>query len=74
MKNFIKEYWGLLLAAGVLIFIIWVSFRGLSSEGMKWWYGKPMSKFTAGDILILVIVHALISKSDNNCNCKHKGK
>ena len=75
MKNFIKEYWGLILfAVGVLIFIVCMSFSGLSSEETKQWYSKPLSKFTAGDILILVLVHAWISKSDNNCNCKDKGK
>lgn len=74
MKYFIKEYWGLLLAAGVLIFIVWVSFSGLASDDMKQWYSKPLSNFTAGDILILVLVHAWISKSDINCNCKDKGK
>ena len=74
MRNFIKEYWKLILPIDLLVFIIWMSYSGLSSAETKEWYAKPLSKLTAGDILIFVLVHAWLSKSETNCNCKDKGK
>jgi len=68
MKNFIKKYWKLILPIALLTLIICISYIGLSTEEMKQWYSKPLSKFTALDIIILIIINSWLrnDNSDNN--------
>lgn len=72
MKNLIKDYWTIILPIVLIIFIIWMSYGALSDREIKVWYTKSLSNLTIGDILIIVIFHAWISRSETNCNCKDK--
>ena len=70
MKNFLKKHWITLLPIALLIFFILIIYDASSSEVVKQWNSKPISKITLGDIAILLLVHAYISRSECNCNDK----
>lgn len=70
MKKFIN--WKTIIIIIILILIIYGYYNLLSPSGIKEWCSKTLSKLNAGDILILVIIHAWISRSEINCNCKDK--
>ncbi len=55
----------------IVIFLITMLMKGLSSQAeIESWFKKPLSQFKISDIFILLIIHALISRSEHKCNCK----
>lgn len=74
IKYWLTENWMLVLPSGIFIVYLCIIFFVLNSGGAQTWFKKPLDKFTTGDLLILVLVHAWISKSVNKCNCKSDDK
>ena len=70
MKNFLKKHWKTLIPIVLLIFFILIIYDVSSSETIKQWNSKQISKITLGDIAILILAHAYISRSECNCNDK----
>ncbi len=62
IKALIKEYWSICIPICIIIGVSLCLYYGITKE----------STLTAGDIVILVIVHAFLSKNDHKCNCKEK--
>lgn len=60
--DFIEKYWWVLLAIlGGILFGIW----SLQVDGIKQSLSRPLSELNFEDLLILVIVHAYINKTEN---------
>ena len=70
MKNFLKKHWKTLIPIVLLIFFILIIYDVSSSETIKQWNSKQISKITLGDITILLLAHAYINRSECNCNDK----
>ena len=70
MKNFLKKHWKTLIPIVLLIFFILIIYDVSSSETIKQWNSKQISKITLGDIAILLLAHAYINRSECNCNDK----
>jgi len=56
-----------LLLAGLFIFFLYSLHNGMNSDSFKIWSDAPINQLTKGDILILTIFGALLSKS--SCKC-----
>lgn len=74
IKSWIKENWwwlfGLIFIVGILIWL----FSSLSLPETKQWCDRPLSELRVIDVLIIVIVHAWINRSENKCNYKSDRK
>ena len=70
MKNFLKEHWRTIIPLALIIFFILIICNVSYPETITQWNDKQISKITLGDIAILILAHAYISRSECNCNDK----
>lgn len=62
--TFIKEYWTVILGLLFIAWLFWWALGTVSSPATKEWTARPMQTMTIEDLVILVIIHAWISRSD----------
>lgn len=59
-----REHIIIIISTALAILVIALLVNTLSSHNAKEWLTKPLSSLNAGDILLLVIAHALLNKSE----------
>lgn len=64
VKEFIKEHWTILLGLLFIVWLMWWGLGTLSSPAIKEWAARPMQTMTIEDLVILVVIHAWISRSE----------
>lgn len=64
ITDFIKEYWTVILGLLFIVWLFWWALGTFSSPAIKEWAARPMQTMTIEDLVILVIIHAWISRSD----------
>ncbi len=64
-KNWASENLIFIVLSIIIITCLWVVYGSVSSPEVKLWFYKPVSNITCGDVLIIAIIHAYISKTDN---------
>jgi len=68
ITEFIKEYWWQIFSIILIVVIAYWALRSLSGSEIADWRARPIQSMTIGDIAILVLIHAWISRSDIKVN------
>lgn len=64
MKNWLKEKWILIIGVAVALLCVGLLIHAASAEGLKAWASEPLSKLNKGDILLFILAHAFINRSE----------
>lgn len=74
IKNWIKENWWWALGLSIVCGVVYWGLSSLETPEIKQSLARPLSQLKFEDLVILVILHAWINRSENKCNCKNDGK
>lgn len=70
LKNMIKENLWWIIILSIIFGIYYLGISSLSTPEIKQSLSRSLSQLKFEDLIILVIIHAWINRSDK-CNCKH---
>jgi len=62
--DFVKEYWTVIAGAVLFCIIFYLALGTLGSGPIKQWAARPIQSMVIEDLVILVIIHAWISRSE----------
>ena len=74
IKNWIKENWWLALGVSIICIIVYWGINSLWLPETKQSLERPLTQLKFEDLVILVILHAWLNKSEDRCNCKNDKK
>lgn len=54
----------------IILFVAILAYFIITGVHNSSWWDKPLDKLTVKDLLGLILIHAIFSRSDRDCNCK----